>query len=201
MQYILTLHAESRLSLSGISTSTPPFFLLLSAFQPHLQTPKWFWQLEECTNTTARTFEVITNRVYYFMFIIITIWQVIQMLGHISNGNAVGCSADDDCGGNVCCNISGPSWAKKPYHPESWPHTDYLLLLNSAKKSLWTVLFWQLNVAKLLSSFLGLFLWGGRDRKRRYFYENGYNWELTPFLYIYIYIKCNKEQKGEGRIG
>lgn len=132
-------------------------------------------------------------------FIIITIWQVIQVLGHISNGNAVGCSADDDCGGNVCCNIAGPSWAKKPYHPESWPHTDYLLLLNLAKKSLWTVLFWQLNVAKLLSSFLGLFLWGGRDRKRRYFYENGYNWELTPFLYIYI--KCNKEQKGEGRIG
>lgn len=69
MQYILTLHAESRLSLSGISTSTPPFFLLLSAFQPHLQTPKWFWQLEECTNTTARTFEVITNRVYYYNYL------------------------------------------------------------------------------------------------------------------------------------
>lgn len=51
-----------------LSTSTPSFFLLLSAFQPHLQTPKWFWQLEECTNTTAITFEVITKIVYYFQF-------------------------------------------------------------------------------------------------------------------------------------
>lgn len=53
------------------------------------------------------------------------------------------------------------------------------------QKSLWTVLFWQLNVAKLLSSFLGLFPWGGRDRKSRYFYENGCSWELTLF-FIYI---------------
>lgn len=58
----------SSLSLSELSTSTSPFFLLLSAFQPHLQTPKWFWQLEECTNATARTFVVITNRVYYCRF-------------------------------------------------------------------------------------------------------------------------------------
>lgn len=67
-------------------------------------------------------------------------------------------------------------------------------------KSLWTVLFWQLNVAKLLSSFLHLFPWGGRERKCRYFQVV---WSIkraiNPFLYIYI--KCNKEQKWEGRIG
>lgn len=163
IQLVSTLHAVSSLSLSEFSTSTPPFFLLLSAFQPHLQTPKWFWQLEECTNGTARTFEVITNRVYYCRFgrsfkcwstfPVAMPWDAVRMVTV----------------GNVCCNISGPSWAKKAYHSESWPHTDYLLLLNSGQKSLWTVLFWQLNVAKLLSSFLGLFPWGGRDRKCRYF--------------------------------
>jgi len=43
---------------------TPSFFLLLLAFQPHLQTPKWFWQMQECTNATG----VINNRVYYCRF-------------------------------------------------------------------------------------------------------------------------------------
>ncbi len=169
-----------------LSTSTPPLVLLLSAFQPHLQIPKWCWQLEECTNTTAITFEVITNRVYYFrfgrsfecwgIFPMAIPWVAVRTMTVVEMSAAIYLDPHE----------------QKPYHPESWLHTDYLLLLNSAIKSLWTVLFWQLNVAKLLSSFLGLFFWGGRDRNHRYFYENGYNWELTPYI-------CNKEQRGEDR--
>jgi len=180
---------------------TPSFFLLLLAFQPHLQTPKWFWQLQECTNATARTFGVINNRVYYCRFgKSFKCWGTFPVAMPCVAARAV---TVVKCQLQYLWTLMSKKKRKrkrKAYHSESWPHTDYLLLLNSSQKSLWTVLFWQLNVAKLLSSFLCLFPWGGRGRKCRYFQVVwSIKGAINPFLYIYI--KCNKEQKGEGRMG